>query len=138
MFGWEADIAWITVIGDTNPMHPFPETSKLQFLVGKELEQICLAYWQVWFTFDKGQISVEGDFEHVDKAGTVRRHNTDETRSSPFYLHHLFGQKVERIEVEPFRLTLAFDGGDIIRIFSDEGPYECGQICDEGGKLTVF
>jgi len=119
-------------------MHPFPEASSLQFLVGKELEQVCLGQWQIQLNFDKGHISIEGDLEHVDKAGAVRRHNTDESRLSPIVLHHLFGQKVQMISVEPFCLTLAFNGGDIVRIFSDEGPYECGQIYNEEGKMTVF
>ena len=99
---------------------------------------VCLGQWQIQFNFDKASISVEGDLEHVDKAGTVRRHNTDQDRLSPLVLHHLIGQKVRLIEVEPFRLTLAFDGGDIIRVFSDEGPFECGQIYDKDDQLTVF
>jgi hypothetical protein len=42
------------------------------------------------------------------------------------------------VEVEPFCLTVTFSEGDTLRVFSDEGPYECGQIYDEQGKLTVF
>jgi hypothetical protein len=135
---WKADVAFIADIDHRTRMHPFPETPKLQFLVGAELEQVCLGPWQIQFNFDKGRISVEGELEHLDKSGKVRRHNTVENRLAPFLLHHLFGQKVRLIEVEPYRLTLAFDGGDIIRILSDEGPYECGQIYDEDGLLAVF
>jgi hypothetical protein len=120
-------------------MHPFPPASKLQFLVGKEIELICLGQWQVWLHFGgKAHICVEGSLEHVDKAGRIRSHNFDEDRLSPFYLHHLFGQKVGMIEVEAFCLTLAFSAGDIIRIHGNEGPYECGQIYDHDGELTVF
>ena len=136
--GWKADIVSIARIYDTTGMHPFPDTSKLQFLVGAQLEQICLGRWQVQFTFDKARVSVEGALEHVGKTGAVRQHNTDEARLSPSFLHHLFGQKVRVIDVEPYRLSLAFDGGDIVRIFSHEGPYECGQIYDEDGQITVF
>ncbi|MGJ8586384.1 MAG: hypothetical protein ACSHXD_20020, partial [Marinosulfonomonas sp.] len=120
-FEWKANIACSARTDDTTRMHPFPETSTLQYFVGAEIEQICLGRWQIQFNFDKARISVEGDLEHVDKGGTVRRHNTDEDRLSPFFLHHLFGQKVSVIEVEPFRLTLAFDRGDMIRVFSNEG-----------------
>ena len=135
---WKADIAYAAVFADTNPMHPFPAASKLQFLVGSELEQICVGQWQIQFRFDKFQINAEGDLEHVDKAGTVHRHNTDADRLSPLFLHHLFGQSIQTIEVEPFCLTLIFDAGDIIRVYSDESPYECGQIYDEDGRITVF
>ncbi len=119
-------------------MHPFPEASELQFLVGEELNQICLGRWQINLNFGSVYIAVEGDLDHVDKAGTVRRYNTDESRLSPLFLHQLLGQKVRMLEVEPFRLTLAFKEGDILRILSDEGPYECGQISDENGIQIVF
>ena len=119
-------------------MHPFPEASELQFLVGVELNQICLGQWQINLDFGSACIAVEGDLEHVDKAGTVRRYNTDESHLSPSFLHQLFGQKIRMLEVEPFRLTLAFEDGHILRIFSDEGPYECGQISDENGIQIVF
>lgn len=119
-------------------MRPFPPPAELQFLIGRELEQICLGTWQVQFLFDKASISVESDLEHIDKSGTLRRHNTDEDRLAPILLHHLIGQKIRLIEVEPLRLTLVFDRGDIIRILTEEGPYECGQIYDDANQLTVF
>jgi|GEM_PF-1573468 hypothetical protein len=119
-------------------MHQFPGASELQFLIGLELNQIRLGQWNIQLYFESAQIFIEGDLEHVDKAGTVRRHNTDESRLSPLFLHHLFGQKIQMLEVEPFRLILAFDDGDILRIFSDEGPYESGQISDQNGLHTVF
>lgn len=118
-------------------MHPFPDRSKLQFLVGHELEQICLGRWQTQFNFDKGAISVEWAFDHTDKAGTAGRHNTDEDRLAPLFLHHLLGQKVQSVEAEPFCLTIGFAGGDFIRIWSHNGPYECGQIYDQDDALIV-
>jgi hypothetical protein len=119
-------------------MHPFPDASKLQFLIGNELEQICLGQWLIQFNFDFARISVEGDLAHLDKRGTVRRHTTDEDRLAPVLLHHLFGQKISEIEVDPFRSTLAFDAGDALRIFSSDGPFECGQIYNKDGEITVF
>lgn len=136
--GWKADIASTRVIGDTNAMHRFPDASELQFLLGNELEQICLGQWQIQFNFDFARVCVEGELEHLDRTGTVRRHNTDEDRLAPVLLHHLFGQKISKVEVERFCLTLAFNGGDTLRIFSDEGAYECGQIYDKDGEITVF
>jgi hypothetical protein len=119
-------------------MHPFPPRSALQFLIGKELEQICLGYWQFQFRFEVGSISVQGALEHIDSAGVVRCHNTDEDRLSPIFVHHLLGQKVCLVSVEPFCLTLSFDRGDVLRIHSDNGPFECGTIDNELGLLAVF
>ncbi len=118
-------------------MHPFPPASDLQFLVGKQLEQICLGQWQFQFAFDVGSISVEGDLEHINSAGVVRCHNTDKDRLNPLFVHHLIGQKVKDCSVEPFCLTLTFER-DTLRIYSDDGPYECGQIYDDANRLTVF
>lgn len=119
-------------------MHPFPQANKLRFLKGTELNHICLGQWQIQFNFDPFQIAVEGELEHVDKAGIVRRHNTDDSRLSPIFLHNLIGQRIQELEVEPFRLTLTFDGGEKLRILSDEGPYECGQIHGKDENLVVF
>lgn len=119
-------------------MHPFPATSDLQFLAGKTLEQVCLGSWQFQFVFDKGSINVEGDLEHIDSEGVVRRHNTDADRLAPIYFHHVLGQTVTAASVEPFCLTLTFAGGDVLRIYSDKGQFECGQIYDDQGRITVF
>ena len=136
--GWEADVAPERSIGDTTTMHPFPSAADLHFFVGKELQQICLGQWQVWLHFGgKAHISIEGGFEHVDKAGFVRSHNLEE-RLAPICFRNLCGQKVRLVEVQKLRLTLAFDGGDLIRVHTDEGPYERGQIYDDKGDLTVF
>jgi hypothetical protein len=139
--GWKADIADSQIFGDTNQMHPFPEASpplRSSSSLSAMTSKICLGLRQIQFNFDKARIWVEGGLEHENKAGTVRRHNTDEDRLSPIFLHHLVGQKVRVIEVERFRLILVFDGGDTIRIFSDEGPYECGQTYYEDELVTVF
>lgn len=119
-------------------MYPFPPASELQFLVGKQLELISLGVFGFHFIFDKGSINVEDDLEHIDSEGVVRRHNTDADRSSPIYVHNLIGQKITLIFVEPFCLSLTFDQGDLLRIYSNVGPYECGQIYDEADQLTVF
>lgn len=119
-------------------MYPFPQVSDLHFLIDLELEQISLGRWQIQFNFDKARIHVEFDLEHIDKSGTRRRHNTDEDRFSPILLHHLLGQKVKLIEVEPLSLNLTFDSGDIIRILTEVSAYECGQIYDNEGRLFVL
>lgn len=131
------DVAPDPKVGAYGGMHPFPPASDLQFLVGRQLELICLGLWQSQFAFDVGSISVEGDLEHVDSEGTVRRHNTDNDRPNPLFVHHLIGQKIMDLRVEPFCLTLKFER-DILRIYSEDGPYECGQIYDDANQLTVF
>ncbi|MBA3878705.1 MAG: hypothetical protein C0500_03200 [Sphingobium sp.] len=119
-------------------MRDFPPAADLQFLIGKELESITLCCWSFHLLFDAGRITVEGDLEHVDSAGAVHRHNTDADRLGPLYVHHLIGQKVESVSVEPRCLTLAFNRGDILRVFSEEGPFEDGNITDAEGRTIYF
>lgn len=119
-------------------MHPFPDASRLSFLVGDELEHLCLGRWQIDFNFAEARLSVAGDLEHGDKLGSFRRHNTDEDRLSPILLHRLIGQKVRLIEVEPLCLTLAFERGDVLRIHTEESAYECGQIYNKDELVVVF
>lgn len=94
--------------------------------------------WQFQFSFENTSICAAGLFEHIDGRGAIHRHNTDEDRRSPLYIHNLIGQKITALSAEDFCLTLTFEGGDLLRIFSEEGPYEDGQIYDEAGELIVF
>ena len=119
-------------------MQPFPHRSELQFLAGRTLESISLGYGLILFDFGQVSINVEDSLEHVDTTGAVRRQNFREASLSPIFLHHLVQQKVYTVETEPFCLSLVFDRGDIVRIFSDTGPYECGQIWDENGHWIIF
>lgn len=119
-------------------MHPFPRASELQFLLGKDLELISLGYWQIQFFFGECHIAVQGDLEHVDSEGRFRRHNSDETRLAPLCLHHLLGQAVREVTAEAYCLTLRFERGDLLRIFSDDGPYECGQIYPSSDPDTLI
>jgi len=119
-------------------MFPFPPVAELQFLVGMELDDICLKLHQFHFAFGTLKIDVGSDLEHIDKQGTARRHNTDADKLAPLYIHHLLGQKIRLVLVEEFRLTLAFDQGDLLRIYSNNELYECGEIYDETGSLIVF
>lgn len=135
---WEADIAFFLVIYDITRMHKFPVASEIQFLVGCELQSITLMRWQVHFEFDRAKINVEVALEHIDPSGIKSSHGNDDDWPPSMNLQRLCQQKVKMVSVEPFCLTLAFNGGDIIRIPSEEGPYECGQIYDAVGNITIF
>jgi hypothetical protein len=110
-------------------MHPFPTASELQFLVGKELSHIALAAHSVhlhWW--NGGVINVTGDIEHVDETGAVHLFDSTAHTGPPLLLHRLIQKKVVMLDVQPLCLTLAFEGGQQLRLRSEEGPYECGVI----------
>jgi hypothetical protein len=52
----------------------------------------------------------------------------DEQDLTPVFLRELVQQRITLLESEPARLTLAFGNGAILRIWSEEIPYESGQI----------
>jgi hypothetical protein len=122
-------------------MHLFSSPALLQFLVGEELGQVCLDPFSLQFHFDsRRHITVEGRIEHVDEVGVVHTHDCQVRNGAPIYLHQLLQHKVASIDVQPLCLSLIFDSGAILRIFTDEGQYECGQIyqADMKDGLIVF
>ncbi|HVI33226.1 hypothetical protein [Phenylobacterium sp.] len=123
-------------------MHPFPPAADLQFLIGLEVGQVCLDPWSTQVRFsDGGQITIEGPFEHVDAAGQTHSHQaSDEQDVGPVFLRELIQQRITALDSEPRSLTLTFANGALLRISSEEGPYESGQIHPPSGEggLVVF
>lgn len=110
-------------------MHLFPQSHELQFLVGSELAQIALDPNSVQFRWSQGgQITVTGDLEHVDEDRIVHLYDCAAHTGPPLLLHRLLMKKIVMIEVQPLCLTLGFEGGQQLRLRSEEGPWECGLI----------
>ena len=114
-------------------MQAFPPASDLEFLVGREIGQICLNPWSVQFRFSEGgYIAVEGAFEHVDIKGEVHRHQDSyEQDRGQVALRELIQRRVTKIEVSAHCLALFMEEGGQLKIFSEDSPYEDGQIYPE-------
>lgn len=120
-------------------MHPFPPASELNFLVGEEIGQIALDPWSLQFRFVSGaHITVEGRIEHVDETGRAYHHDCQIRAGEALYLHQLLQQSISAIDVEPLCLSLKFKNGSILRIFSELGQYECGQIYPMGSSAALI
>ena len=111
-------------------MRPFPAAEDLRFLIGLEIDQVCLDPWSTQLRFSEGgQITIDGKFEHVGAHGSIWIHQSrEQVDVGPVFLRALIQQRVENLTTEPFVLTLHFSNRDLLRIHSDLGPYECGQI----------
>ena len=110
-------------------MHPFPSLAELQFLVGRELGQIALDPNSVQLRWSEGgQITVTGELEHLDECGATHSYDCAAFTGPPLLLHRLIMKKVAMVDVEPLCLTLVFEGGQQLRLMSEEGPWECGVI----------
>jgi hypothetical protein len=110
-------------------MHQFPSSADLQFLLGETLGQIALDPWSLQFRFaDGGQITVVGRIEHVDAGGLTHSHDCQERTGAALYLHQLLQHPITAVDAEPLCLSLTFANGAILRIFTELGGFECGQI----------
>jgi len=122
-------------------MHAFPSASELQFLIGKEIGQIALDPYSLQFRFvDGGQITVENRIEHIDETGQAHPNDCQARSGDAIYLQRLLQHQIVAVEAQAFCLSMRFDDGQVLRIFSDDGPYECGQIypTDMRERLIVF
>jgi hypothetical protein len=120
-------------------MHQFPPSADLQFLLGETLGQIALDPWSLQFRFtDGGQITVEGRIEHVDVGGSTHPHDCQKRTGEALYLHQLLQQSITAVDAEPICLSLTFANGAILRIFTELGGLECGQIIFREGGHGYF
>jgi hypothetical protein len=119
-------------------MYPFPPAADLQFLVGEEFGQIALDPHTIQFRFaNGGQITTEWQIEHVDEDARVHLNDCVTSTGAAIYLQKLLQHRIVKVEAESLCLSLTFDSGAHLRIFSREGPYECGQIATKD-RFIVF
>jgi len=121
-------------------MRPFPPATDLQFLVGLHITQICLDPWHTQFRFQNGgQILIEDPFEHLEASGRTHQHQVSETQDrGPVFFRDLIQQPITGLDRQPWRLTLTFANGAVLRIASEDGPYESGQITPPSGDRGVI
>jgi hypothetical protein len=121
-------------------MHAFPPAEDLQFLVGDEIIQIALDPYSTQFRFARGsKILVEGEIEHIDASGLSHSYDCIARSAGALYLHQLLQHPISVVEVEPLALSLIFTNRAVLRIYSELGPYECGQIyTDQGLSSSEF
>jgi hypothetical protein len=118
-------------------MHPFPPTAELQFLVGEAISQIAPDPWSLQFSFESGDsITVEGRIEHVDESGVTHSHNCQDGIGEALCLNQLLQHPISKVDAEPLCLSLTFASGATLRIFSELGKYECGQIGSKQGYIV--
>ena len=120
-------------------MYLFPPASELQSLLGEVLAQVSLDPFQVQFRFESGRCLVAAlRIEHVEPNGTVWPYGCEAWEGPPLLLHRLLQHRVAAVAREDLRLTLTFDDGSALRVFSDLGPYESGQLWSSNDDWIVF
>jgi hypothetical protein len=119
-------------------MRPFPPLTELPPLTGEEITQIWLDPFGIKFLFSsKAQLYVESQIEHIEADGTKWCYDCQATAKAPIVLQRLLYQKITALSREDLCLTLTFEGGESLAIYSNLGQYEAGQL-SALGKLIVF
>lgn len=110
-------------------MHPFPPAAELQFIVGREFGQIVLDPNGVQFRWvEGGQITAQHIVDHLDEHGVTHIYDCSAFTGPPLMLHRLLMKKIMMLNRQDFCLTLMFEGGQRLKLFSEDGPYECGIV----------
>jgi len=106
-------------------------------LVGGEVIQIAIGFHQLQVNLTENiGIYIETDFAH-EQSGRPLSDATDlPTRSTT--LISLLGKVVERVEAEAeSALIIHFSGGETLKIFPDDAPYESFQVTGPQGLIVV-
>jgi hypothetical protein len=120
-------------------MRAFPPSADLPPFIGDTLWQIRFDPNSLQFVFESGLRLVSQDStEHVQPDGRVLRYENEAFRDPPTLLHRLIGKSVTSVGREDLMLTLTFSDGAVLRVFSEVGAYESGQIEHADGSVTIF
>jgi hypothetical protein len=119
-------------------LYGIPKDTDLSFLIGREVEQVCIGVFQVQFHFDQDvSIFVTGSFRYIDESGSAyewlpKNHNLAARTAN------LLGLFVTDLTAEPSgTLTLAFSNAAKLIIFDDSKQYESYEIRKPGLTIVV-
>ena len=111
----------------------------LQFLKGRELEQIAIGLYQVIFSFDENvAISVEGQFKFFDGSREWIWKQEPNCTEAAAKTVALLGQNIERFEAhEDGTLILSFGSNKRLTILDSSKEYQSYDITRPGQTIVV-
>src|SRR5262249_6843397 len=123
-------------------MYGLPKDLDLSFFVGKTLNTITFAAFNIYFGFEAGRIKISlmSSFQHQQKAD-VDSFQVGVMQSCPV-THSTLMSLLEKtvttaVGNEEGTLTLTFDDGQVLRCFENEGPYEQYSFTDGKNEYYV-
>jgi hypothetical protein len=114
-------------------MYNVPPENELQFLVGRELIQVCIDPCQVIVHFDnQTSISIESSF-HLEFEPAPKS-----LLESGAQILRLLRTTITSVQVvNPNELVLVFDARWRLHIFEDDDPYESFHITSPEGTFVI-
>ena len=123
-------IAYVLSSSSVLPMHGVPANLDLSIFRRAVLTQVGIGEFQIQFHLHPaGLISVEGNWELLDSAGTIIDRAKPNEGRDVFRLHVPLGKTVERSSVDaPRSFSLGFESGYMLTVFDDSREYESFSI----------
>ncbi|WP_020175089.1 hypothetical protein [Methyloferula stellata] len=120
-------------------MKPFPPAADLTKFEGGSIAQVRLDPHGVQFAFDSGRLIVaEYRIEQIEADGSRYPYECLAQNGSPLILHRLLYRRIEAIRRADLNLTFEIEGGSLLTVFADIGPYESGNISGPDYPFTIF
>lgn len=120
-------------------MYPFPAAPQLERFVGDAIAQVSFDPYAIQLSFESmSRLTAEQRIEHVEADGAVWAYDCKAANGPPLVLHRLLYKQIVAVEREDLRLTFRLEDGSSLAIFSEDGPYESGQIETADGEFIVF
>ncbi|MHC4525129.1 MAG: DUF6188 family protein [Planctomycetota bacterium] len=113
-------------------MYGLPKDFDGTFLVGRTLEMVCFAQYQVFLHFDPEiTITIESSFSYQsDQMISVPVKKSD--------LMNLLGISVKEVQGDKNgTLSLTFTNGEILKIYDNSEQYESYRIAYKGTEIIV-
>jgi hypothetical protein len=118
-------------------MYGLPLNTDLDFLVGKELMQVCLGRYQSVLHFE-GQLTITLECGFQVRLRGGHRHQERSKRSQTNRLSRLLGNKIVQVTNNGGgELTLAFSNGSVLVVSDTNSEYESYQIADPTHTIVV-
>jgi len=111
-----------------------PADLDLSFLVGQELQQICLGPYDIQFHFDRGgDVSSTGEWLLLDHQGLVIDRRQENAERSEYRIHRLLHKKIVSTRIDaPASFDLVFDDGHALRFVDADPQFESVTIWPAG------
>ncbi|MFZ5669882.1 MAG: hypothetical protein ACOY4K_10335 [Pseudomonadota bacterium] len=119
-------------------MDTFPPTKRLTFLLDGDarLAGFSVDSARVAFRFQNGcRVESRKSFGFRDRWGVETEYDVLSSEAAPITFNNLIGKAPKTVVSDHLTLTLTFEDGEHLRIDSELGPYECGQIDGPNGSI---
>jgi hypothetical protein len=102
----------------------------LRHLEGAEVTQVCLGPYDIQFNFDpRGNVSVQGRCELIDRAGVVLDIWEGRTKPGPCRFTELFGSPVREVVIDsPRSFLLKFANSLVLRVLDTSDQHESFSV----------